>query len=172
MTMPLLDITGDVCPMTFVKVKMGLQQIAPPGKLNVRLKEEALKNVISSLKAEGHRVTNVSREGTIFLLEVEKPPERQSNNRETETGDPLKKNRKVETIAAQAGVGRTRRTAPSAYRSTRPPSTDMSASGRTRVRLLAGREPDAAGDGEGSRGSRGWYPRRRIFPRGWRRSPP
>ena len=31
MTTPLLDITGDVCPMTFVKVKMGLQQIAPPG---------------------------------------------------------------------------------------------------------------------------------------------
>ena len=40
--------------------------------MNVRLKEEALKNVISSLKTEGHRVTNVSREGTIFLLEVEK----------------------------------------------------------------------------------------------------
>ena len=72
MTAPLLDITGDVCPMTFVKVKMGLQRIVPPGKLNVRLKEEALKNVISSLKTEGHRVTNVSREGTIFLLEVEK----------------------------------------------------------------------------------------------------
>ena len=72
MTTPLLDITGDVCPVTFVKVTMGLQRIAPLGKLNVRLKEEALKNVISSLKTEGHRVTNVSREGTIFLLEVEK----------------------------------------------------------------------------------------------------
>ena len=72
MTTPLLDITGYVCPMTFVQVKMALQRIAPAGKLNVRLKEEALKNVISSLKTEGHRVTNVSREGTIFLLEVEK----------------------------------------------------------------------------------------------------
>jgi tRNA 2-thiouridine synthesizing protein A len=67
-----LDITGDVCPMTFVKVKMGLQRIHPLGTLTVRLKEEALKNVISSLKIEGHRVTNVSREGTIFILEVEK----------------------------------------------------------------------------------------------------
>jgi tRNA 2-thiouridine synthesizing protein A len=74
MTTPLLDITGDVCPMTFVKVKVGLQRIVPPGKLNVRLKEEALKNVISSLKTEGHRVTNVSREGTNFLLEVERSP--------------------------------------------------------------------------------------------------
>jgi len=72
MTTPLLDITGDVCPMTFVKVKMGLQRIASQGKLNVRLKEEALKNVISSLKAEGYRVTNVSREEGIFLLEVTK----------------------------------------------------------------------------------------------------
>jgi tRNA 2-thiouridine synthesizing protein A len=72
MTTLLLDITGDVCPMTFVKVKMGLQRIASPGKLNVRLKEDALKNVISSLKAEGHRVTNVSREEGAFLLEVTK----------------------------------------------------------------------------------------------------
>ncbi len=72
MTIPLLDITGDVCPMTFVKVKMELQRVLPLGTLTVRLKEEALKNVISSLKTEGHRVTNVSREGTIFLLEVTK----------------------------------------------------------------------------------------------------
>jgi len=72
MTTTLLDITGDVCPMTFVKVKMGLQRIATNGILNVRLKEEALKNVISSLKTEGHRVTNVSREEGIFLLEVTK----------------------------------------------------------------------------------------------------
>jgi len=72
MTTPQLDITGDVCPMTFVKVKMGLQRVLPLGTLIVRLKEEALKNVISSLKTEGHRVTNVSQEGTIFLLEVEK----------------------------------------------------------------------------------------------------
>ena len=69
---PRLDITKDVCPMTFVKVRLGLHNIAPSGKLNVRLKEEALKNVIAALKAGGHRVTNVSREGTIFLLEVEK----------------------------------------------------------------------------------------------------
>ena len=72
MTTPLLDITGDVCPMTFVKVKMGLQKIALPGKLTVRLKEDALKNVISSLKTDGHRIASVSREGPIFLMEVEK----------------------------------------------------------------------------------------------------
>jgi tRNA 2-thiouridine synthesizing protein A len=69
---PLLDITGDVCPMTFVKVKMGLAKIAPSGTLNVLLKEEALKNVISSLKAEGHKVTKVVGRVDAFLLVVEK----------------------------------------------------------------------------------------------------
>ncbi len=69
---PLLDITGDVCPMTFVKVKMGLMTVPPSGKLNVILKEEALKNVISSLKTEGHKVTRVERREAAFLLEVER----------------------------------------------------------------------------------------------------
>jgi len=69
---PVLDITGDVCPMTFVKVKMGLTKIASSGKLNVLLKEEALKNVISSLKAEGHKITRGERRDAVFLLEVEK----------------------------------------------------------------------------------------------------
>lgn len=69
---PTLDITGDVCPMTFVKVKMALQNIAPSGKLNVLLKEDGLKNVISSLKTEGHRISRVDRRDSAFLLEVEK----------------------------------------------------------------------------------------------------
>lgn len=69
---PLLDITGDVCPMTFVKVKMGLAKIASSETLNVLLKEEALKNVISSLKAEGHKVTKVVGRVDVFLLVVEK----------------------------------------------------------------------------------------------------
>ena len=67
-----LDITKDVCPMTFVKVKIALANVAPRGTLAVLLREEALKNVISSLKAEGHRVAGVSRRESAYLLEVEK----------------------------------------------------------------------------------------------------
>ena len=73
---PTLDITKDVCPMTFVKVKMGLAKIPPAGKLNVLLAEDALKNVISSLKQEGHRVSGVSRQESAFLIVVEKEGER------------------------------------------------------------------------------------------------
>jgi len=72
---PEIDITRDVCPMTFVKVKIALTKIAASGKLSVLLKEEALKNVISSLKTEGHRVTGVKRQESAYVLEVEKKGE-------------------------------------------------------------------------------------------------
>ncbi len=68
----MLDITRDVCPMTFVKVKMALQTLPPAEKLGVLLKEDALKNVISSLKAEGHRISRVERRDAGYFLEVEK----------------------------------------------------------------------------------------------------
>lgn len=69
---PTIDITKDVCPMTFVKVKMALEKIPPSGKLEILLKEEALKNVISSLKTEGHRIGNAEKRENLFLLVVEK----------------------------------------------------------------------------------------------------
>jgi tRNA 2-thiouridine synthesizing protein A len=69
---PMIDITKDVCPMTFVKVKMGLTKISPSEKLDVLLKEDELKNVISSLKAEGHRIIRVGRQDNDFLIVVEK----------------------------------------------------------------------------------------------------
>lgn len=67
-----IDISRDVCPMTFVKVKIALAKIPPMETLNVLLKEEALKNVIASLKSEGHRVARVDRREGLFLLEVRK----------------------------------------------------------------------------------------------------
>gem|GEM_PF-983838 len=69
---PVVDVTGDVCPMTFVKVKMALAGLPPAATLSVRLKEQALKDVVASLKAEGHRVLGVGRDGEVFVLEVEK----------------------------------------------------------------------------------------------------
>ena len=67
-----IDITKDVCPMTFVKVKIAMTSVPAAGKLTVLLKADALKNVIASLKAEGHRVTGTSRRESTFVLEVEK----------------------------------------------------------------------------------------------------
>jgi TusA-related sulfurtransferase len=72
MSTPTIDITRDVCPMTFVKVKMSLAGLAPAALLDVRLKEDALKNVVSSLKTDGHKVTSVARDGELFVLTVER----------------------------------------------------------------------------------------------------
>ncbi|MBI5575930.1 MAG: sulfurtransferase TusA family protein [Deltaproteobacteria bacterium] len=75
---PMLDITRDVCPMTFVKVKMGLSKMTTSEHLEVRLKEEALKNVISSLKSEGHKIVRVEKQGEIFHMVIEKSETRSS----------------------------------------------------------------------------------------------
>jgi tRNA 2-thiouridine synthesizing protein A len=54
------DLTGEVCPMTFVKVKLHLEQIEPGDVLEVLLKEgEHMKNVPRSVKGEGHRIVRV-----------------------------------------------------------------------------------------------------------------
>jgi TusA-related sulfurtransferase len=55
-----LDITGEVCPMTFVRVKLTLAQIPSGAVLAVRLREgEALTNVPRSLRQEGHEIVSI-----------------------------------------------------------------------------------------------------------------
>lgn len=69
-----LDITKDVCPITFVKTKLELEEMGTGEVLEVRLREgEPLENVSRSLAAEGHAV--LSREalgGGVWRLWVRK----------------------------------------------------------------------------------------------------
>lgn len=52
-----LDITLDLCPMTFVKTKLELEDLASGQLLEVRLREgEPLANVTRSCEDEGHKV--------------------------------------------------------------------------------------------------------------------
>jgi len=69
-----VDITGVVCPVTFVKVKVALEEIDDGETLTVRLNGgEPVQNVPRSLKDEGHRVTDIRRtEDGAFLLTVVK----------------------------------------------------------------------------------------------------
>ncbi|MEQ8319515.1 MAG: sulfurtransferase TusA family protein [Rhodospirillales bacterium] len=60
-----IDITGLICPMTFVRTKLLLERIAVGEVLEVRLKgEEPLHNVPRSTRQHGH---------TILSLEPEAP---------------------------------------------------------------------------------------------------
>ena len=69
-----LDITDVVCPMTFVKTKMSLEELEDGQVLAVHLNDgEPIQNVPRSLKDEGHKVLSVEQnaDGTYDLL-VEK----------------------------------------------------------------------------------------------------
>jgi TusA-related sulfurtransferase len=58
-----LDITADVCPMTFVRVRIALDRLPPGSLLLVLLKgEEALRNVPRSAAALGHQVVAEDRD--------------------------------------------------------------------------------------------------------------
>lgn len=69
-----LDITDVVCPMTFVKAKVALEELNKGQCIEIRLNEgEPLLNVPRSLKDDGHKVIDVqkSEQGTYLVL-VEK----------------------------------------------------------------------------------------------------
>ena len=66
-----IDITDVVCPITFVKVKMALEDLVDGQILGVHLNEgEPIQNVPRSLKDEGHKVLSVSQaaDGTYDLV--------------------------------------------------------------------------------------------------------
>ena len=52
-----LDITDQVCPMTFVRTKLAIEKLAPGALLEVRLNSgEPLENVPRSVTEMGHEV--------------------------------------------------------------------------------------------------------------------
>ncbi len=52
-----LDITRDLCPMTFVRTRLALDRLAPGQRLLVLLKgEEPRRNVPRSTREHGHKV--------------------------------------------------------------------------------------------------------------------
>jgi len=58
-----LDITGDVCPMTFVKTKLMIERMAAGQVAVVRLKgHEPLSNVPRSLTEYGHEILSLTPE--------------------------------------------------------------------------------------------------------------
>jgi tRNA 2-thiouridine synthesizing protein A len=52
-----IDITNDICPMTYVRTRLALDKLVPGQTLLVRLKgEEPLKNVPRTATEQGHEV--------------------------------------------------------------------------------------------------------------------
>jgi TusA-related sulfurtransferase len=68
-----VDITGVVCPITFVKTKVALEELDDGQVLEIKLNDgEPIQNVPRSLKDEGHKVTSVikNEDGTWRLTVI------------------------------------------------------------------------------------------------------
>ncbi|WP_286944918.1 sulfurtransferase TusA family protein [Acetobacterium sp. UBA5834] len=66
-----VDITDVVCPLTFVKAKVAIEELEVGEILSIRLNEgEPVQNIPRSLKEEGHKVLKLidNEDGTYNLL--------------------------------------------------------------------------------------------------------
>lgn len=70
----LLDITGDVCPMTLVRVRMAMDRVGPGETLKIRMASgEPITSIPRTLRDEGHEVLAVDKtEGDVFDVTVRK----------------------------------------------------------------------------------------------------
>lgn len=68
-----IDITKEICPMTFVKTKLKLEAMRSGQVLEVTLRDgEPLLNVPRSVKDEGHKIVHVGKEGAVYKLLIER----------------------------------------------------------------------------------------------------
>ncbi len=68
-----IDITGDLCPMTFVRTRLALDRLSTGQILRVRLRgEEPLRNVPRTAAEQGHRVVSLETDSdgvTVLYLQ-------------------------------------------------------------------------------------------------------
>ncbi len=63
MTRHFLDITGDTCPLTFVKTKLLLEKMAAGDIAEIRLRgSEPVENVPRSVRDHGHEIVSLTPE--------------------------------------------------------------------------------------------------------------
>ncbi|EFG85912.1 sulfurtransferase TusA family protein [Novacetimonas hansenii] len=66
-----IDITHEVCPMTFVRTRLALDRLPPGGQLQVRLRgDEPLDNVSRSVRLLGHEIArqDTQADGQVHVL--------------------------------------------------------------------------------------------------------
>ncbi|HTR87863.1 MAG TPA: sulfurtransferase TusA family protein [Reyranella sp.] len=66
-----IDITGEVCPMTFVRTKLRLERMRSGDVLSVRLRgEEPLRNVPKAARDEGHTILGIVADGNDHIVTI------------------------------------------------------------------------------------------------------
>jgi len=70
---PVLDLTGEFCPYTFIRTMIALEDIPAGGRLWVILDDgQPIRDVPRSLKGAGHEVLQISPQGSSFRILVQK----------------------------------------------------------------------------------------------------
>ncbi|MGF1561848.1 MAG: sulfurtransferase TusA family protein [Geminicoccaceae bacterium] len=69
-----LDITADVCPMTFVKAKLFMEALPLGAIASIRLREgEPLDNVTRSMRDHGQEILTCNeQQAGIFVIQIKK----------------------------------------------------------------------------------------------------
>ena len=68
-----IDITGEVCPMTFVRTKLKLERMGPGEILSGRLRgEEPLRNVPRAARDEGHTILGIEADGDTHIVTIKR----------------------------------------------------------------------------------------------------
>lgn len=66
-----IDITGEVCPMTFVRTKLRLERMRAGEVLSVRLRGgEPLRNVPRAARDEGHDILGIVPDGDDHIVTI------------------------------------------------------------------------------------------------------
>ncbi len=66
-----IDITGEVCPMTFVRTKLRLERMRSGEILSVRLRgDEPLRNVPKAARDEGHSILGIVPDGSDHIVTI------------------------------------------------------------------------------------------------------
>lgn len=68
-----IDITREICPMTFVKTKLQLDKMEKGQVLEVVLREgEPLANVPKSVEQDGHKVLKICKDDQVYKILIER----------------------------------------------------------------------------------------------------
>ena len=68
-----IDITREICPMTFVKTKLKLEKMDIGQILEVKISDgEPLSNLPGSVEKEGHKVLRVYKEEQFYKILIQR----------------------------------------------------------------------------------------------------
>lgn len=68
-----IDITAEVCPMTFVRTKLKLERMRAGEILRVRLRgDEPLRNVPRAARDEGHVILAIEGDGDAHIVTIQR----------------------------------------------------------------------------------------------------